>query len=136
MYNSEDQRKKVTKPVVLILFLFGLISLVLLVSCGSNQAGDTDEPMISFSSDVSPILNQKCIGCHGSIQPLAGLDLSSYEGIMAGTKGKPVVEPGSSSNSLLVKVVKSGSMPKNGAKLTDDQVEILSKWVDQGASDN
>jgi len=33
-------------------------------------------------------------------------------------------------------MVTSGKMPKSGAKLTPDQIKILSDWVDTGAQDN
>jgi uncharacterized membrane protein len=113
--------------------LIGLI-VILLSSCGSqqNNTGKT----VSFSTDVAPILNQRCIGCHGDGQPSAGLDLSTYEGVMAGARGKAIVVAGNPSKSLLVTKVRSGKMPKNGAKLTPEQISLINDWVSQGALDN
>ena len=51
---------------------------------------------ISFSKDVKPILKNNCVECHrpGGQGYLAnGLDLTTYEGIMKGTRIGPVVVP-------------------------------------------
>ena len=122
-----------SKQRIKLFLLVGSI-IILLSSCGSQS--DNTETTVSFSSDVAPILNQRCIGCHGNGQPSAGLDLSTYEGVMAGAKGREVVVPGNPSKSLLVTNVKSGKMPRNGAKLTAEQITILNDWVSEGAPDN
>lgn len=136
MYQLSNPNQIKMNILKLLLLLISGILTSSLISCGTNNGNAENEPVISFTSDVAPILDQKCIGCHGEIQPLAGLDLSSYKGVMAGAKGEPVVIEGNSSKSLLVKVVRSGDMPKYGDKLPDVQVEIISNWVAQGAADN
>jgi len=74
----------------------------MLTSCGINKGVTVDELVISYSSDVAPILDQKCVGCHGEIQPLAGLNLSTYAGIMKGSQGNPVVKIGEPNKSILI----------------------------------
>jgi hypothetical protein len=50
----------------------------------------------SFSEDVMPIFVGRCFSCHqpgGQGNEKSGLDLSSYEGVMKGTKSGKMVIP-------------------------------------------
>jgi len=91
---------------------------------------------LSFSKDVYPIFETSCIKCHGVEKVSRGLDLTSYEKTMTGSVKGPVVLPGDADNSLLVKLAVEGKMPKQGAKLTSEQIEIVRNWVSQGAPNN
>ena len=91
---------------------------------------------LSFSKDVYPIFEASCIKCHGVEKVSRGLDLTSYEKTMTGSVKGPVVLPGDADNSPLVKLTVEGKMPKQGAKLTPEQVEIVRNWVNQGAPNN
>jgi hypothetical protein len=55
---------------------------------------------------------------------------------MEGGKSGEVITPGNADKSPLISMVSSGKMPKKGAKLTPDQVRILTDWVNAGAQDN
>ncbi len=111
------------------LFLFG---------CGG-------EPTVSFSKNVQPIIQANCAECHtgdGAGLQTSGLDMSTYQALMKGTKFGPVIEPGNSVSSTLILLVQgiadpSISMP-HGSKgaLNAADVETLVTWVDQGAKDN
>lgn len=91
---------------------------------------------VSFANDVMPIIQSRCINCHGGERVEKGLNLSSYADLMAGSENGPVVEPGDPANSLLVKLVANQKMPKRGPKLTPPQVQIISDWVAAGAPNN
>lgn len=94
------------------------------------------ETMVSFNQNILPILNRSCTRCHGGTRKEKGLDLRNYEAIMAGSKNGPVVIPGDPDNSPLVYLVVQGKMPKRGAKLTPEEVQIFVDWVIQGALNN
>ena len=91
---------------------------------------------VSFANDVMPLIQSRCINCHGGERTEAGLSLASYNGIMAGSENGPVVVPGDPANSLLVELVTNQKMPKRGPKLTPPQVQIISDWVAAGALNN
>ena len=131
-----------------------MIFMLVLSACGSpTTAGSTlEESMsansptaevqvapaasLSYSKDVYPIFEASCVKCHGVEKVSRGLDLTSYEKTMTGSVKGPVVLPGDAENSLLVKLTVEGKMPKQGAKLTPEQVEIVRNWVNQGAPNN
>lgn len=111
------------------LFLFG---------CGG-------EPTMSYSKDVQPIVQANCAECHtgkGMGIEKSGLDMSTYEGLMKGTKFGPVIVPGNSVSSTLVLLIQgkadpSISMP-HGTKgsLSEADIQTMVTWIDQGAKDN
>jgi hypothetical protein len=91
---------------------------------------------VSFANDVLPIIESRCIGCHGGDRTEEGLDLKTHASIMAGSENGLVIVPGDAENSLLVELVATQEMPKRGPKLTPPQVQIITDWVNQGALDN
>jgi hypothetical protein len=93
-------------------------------------------PAVSFAADVLPVLQSRCERCHSGGRVEAGLELTSYAGVMAGSDKGPVVVPGSSVDSELVKVIVSGEMPRRAPKLPAAEIEVISAWVDAGALDN
>ena len=119
--------------------------LVLVVGCsGSRQ--------VSFKSEVQPIFKASCISCHdsGEGSQNSGLVLNSYESLMKGTKLGPVVEPESAISSTLYLVISHKvdskiQMPPHhhdkyaigeGEPLSEEQIETIKIWLDQGAKNN
>ncbi len=88
---------------------------------------------VSFSSDVAPILVQKCGNCH--VQRNQGnFSLANFELLMRGIPGVGVVVfPGDDVGSRLIETIETKDMPRGGGSVPDDQLEILRTWVKQGA---
>jgi cytochrome c553 len=101
-----------------------------------SQNNGTAKSDVSFSRDIMPLLQTSCISCHGGEKTSKGLDLKTFAGLMAGSQFGPVIVPGDAANSKMVQSVQSGKMPKRGAKLTPDQIQLLLDWVNGGAKDN
>jgi Planctomycete cytochrome C len=101
---------------------------------------------VSFKNDVQPILHDYCVSCHspgGRGYNKSGLDLTSYENLMKGTKFGPVVIPGNSETSTFTKLLTGTNrglkMPAglNASGTLDRQyILIMRKWVQQGARNN
>ena len=91
---------------------------------------------VSFANDVLPIIQSRCINCHGGDRTEEGLTLNDHASLMAGSDNGPVVTPGDAVNSLLVELLATQKMPKRGPKLTPPQVQVITDWVNQGALDN
>jgi uncharacterized membrane protein len=103
----------------------------------STQANDASKPAsVSFSKDIMPILQSRCVNCHGGQRTEKILNMTSYSDLMAGSENGPVVVPGDVNNSPLVQLVLQGKMPKRGPKLLPDQVQLLTTWVEEGAPNN
>ena len=102
------------------------------------------EKQVSFSKDVMPILEKNCLGCHkagGTGYIASGLSMESYDNLMKGTKFGPVITPGYSFSSTLQILVEhkadsSINMPRDLPRLSQDNIELLGKWINQGAKNN
>ncbi|MBI4282671.1 MAG: c-type cytochrome [Chloroflexi bacterium] len=95
--------------------------------------------VVSFSRDIQPIFKARCLGCHGTLG-LGGLDLSSYDAIFSTGNRAPVVIPESAQGSVLYRSLRGGadgisSMPP-GPPLSEEQIEAIGRWIDQGALEN
>lgn len=90
---------------------------------------------VDFDQHVKPILAAKCYSCHGA-NPQAGLRLDKRQNALRGGDYGPVIVPGDSANSKLIKRLVSGDgglqMPPTGP-LESDDIGILRAWIDQGA---
>jgi mono/diheme cytochrome c family protein len=91
---------------------------------------------VSFANDIVPIIQSRCINCHGGDRIEEGLLLRTYDEILAGSENGPVIVPGDVANSLFVELVANQKMPKRGPKLTPPQVQLITDWVAAGAPNN
>jgi Planctomycete cytochrome C len=116
-----------------------LAGMVLLTAC-SQQPRE-----VSFKEEVGPILDNHCAECHtppnGQGYVKSGLNLTTYQGLMKGTKFGPVVKPGDSLTSALIMLVEgradpSIQMPHGKEPLSKQEIQTLKTWVEQGAKDN
>src|SRR5262249_8127819 len=101
-------------------------------------------PKTSFAQDVMPIFQGRCVGCQqsgGEGFEKSGLDLTSYDGLMKGTKfGKMVVprDPDSSNLMWLLdhRASKELQMPHGAKKLSTCDRNDIRNWIREGALNN
>lgn len=87
---------------------------------------------VSYAS-VQAVFDRSCIGCHGNS---GGLSLESYQAVMSGARGRPVVVPGNPDASNLIQYIKgarSPRMPKGKAPLSGADIKLISDWIAGGA---
>ena len=102
----------------------------------SSPASQPAAATISFASDVLPILESRCINCHGGDRTEEGLSLTTYSDLLAGSKNGAVVVPNNADHSKLAELILNQKMPKRGPKLTPPQVQVIVDWINQGALNN
>jgi len=95
------------------------------INCGTV----CDSTQFKYSTDVKPLINTYCLGCHSGGAPSGGINLSTYTGVQnVAISGRLVGAvshtPGYS------------PMPKNAAKLSTCQITQIRKWVQAGALNN
>jgi Protein of unknown function (DUF1553)/Protein of unknown function (DUF1549)/Planctomycete cytochrome C len=93
---------------------------------------------VHFSRDVRPILNQNCMACHGGVRQKNGVSfLFREEALGTGKSGKRTIVPGRPEESELMARVTSSDpdtrMPYRGPPLSSQQIDMLRKWIKQGA---
>ncbi len=94
-------------------------------------------PGPDFTADVLPILEGRCVMCHGARRAKADLRLDSHASVMAGSEGGPVVVPGDALSSNLYRMVTTDDpkhrMPFKKPALAPAQIETLRAWIEAGA---
>ena len=112
---------------------------LLLVFAGSiaPSTSQAAEP-VDFGREIQPILAKRCYHCHGPNDDKGGLRLNSREGALAETEsGAHAVVPKDLAKSELIKRItsedKEERMPPEGAPLTPNQVDLLKRWIEEGA---
>ena len=95
-----------------------------------------DDP-INFETQVWSILQSSCFGCHGDEEQQGQLRLDAREIVLHGGIGGPAVVPGNPDKSLLIQRIRSDDhelrMPLEDDSLSNDDVAVLVKWIEQGA---
>ena len=116
------------------------------------------EPKISFAAQIQPIFNTHCIRCHvnGGFANQSGIPLKLVEGASyellvnkqsAQQSDLTLVIPGDSSNSLLYMKISQPTppvgrqMPWDSGQIgstvvTEEEIELVRQWIDEGAQFN
>ncbi len=112
--------------------------LAILVVLGAAFCLFSPAPKVDFNTEVKPILNKKCISCHGGVKAKGGFSVLFREEALAPTKsGKPAIIPGDGSGSEMIRRIKATDpedrMPYKHPPLSDEEIKTLETWIDQGA---
>jgi hypothetical protein len=96
------------------------------------------EPEVDFNTQIKPILNKNCIACHGGVKKVEGFSVLFRHEALAPTKsGKPAIIPGHADASEMIRRLTlqdpEQRMPLDAPPLKEEEIELLRKWIDQGA---
>lgn len=89
-----------------------------------------------FKQHVRPVLEQRCVRCHGGKLTKADFDLTDRDDLLRGGASGPAINVGSARESLLYKLIshaREPSMPQNGSKLPDEIIARIAEWINLGA---
>ncbi len=103
-----------------------------------RHTGPADQA-VAYAALVAPILQERCVSCHGPGKAEGGLRLDTPDGIRKGGGDGPVVAPGRAASSELVRRVwlpaghEDAMPPKGRPPLTPAEASVLRWWIDEGA---
>ena len=85
----------------------GCAVALLLVTSPRAQAPQppTSQTAVTFATDIRPILEEKCLGCHGDTLKLSRLDLRTRESAIGGGVHGAALVPGNAEQSRLYRMV-------------------------------
>ena len=116
-------------PTVMLFRLVAAIALIPALALGAAE--------VDFATDVEPIFQAHCYGCHGDQQQLGQLRLDSQSVVMSpGPSGPRVVPHDPAASSLYQRVAGLGEgiqMPMGG-QLAESEIEAIRAWIEQGAT--
>ena len=122
--------KKMPKSISLF---SAIAALLFSTSCKKEylQTAPPPDPNVpvSYSADIQPFFNARCVSCHGSVAPNLAASVSYNNLIQGGYINLATPE-----NSLLYTKINVGGSMEGYANSTERQMTLL--WIEQGALNN
>ncbi|MGV3561102.1 DUF1553 domain-containing protein [Larkinella arboricola] len=96
------------------------------------------EDKVDFNTQIKPLLNKNCIACHGGVKKASNFSLLfKHEALAPAKSGKPAIVPGDADASEFIRRLTltdhEERMPLEAPPLKPEEIELLRKWIDQGA---
>jgi DNA-binding beta-propeller fold protein YncE len=97
---------------------------------------------ISYYKDVRGIIQQHCQGCHQPAKPQGGLVMTSYADLFKKTEhDEPGIVAGNLDDSAIYQQIipqkgEKPAMPRGKERLSERDVTIIKRWIEQGAKDD
>lgn len=93
---------------------------------------------IDFNTQIRPILNNNCLSCHGGVKKNGGFSMLFREEAMQPAKsGEYAIVPFHPEKSELIKRIvhhdPEERMPVEADPLPEADIQLLTKWIEQGA---
>jgi mono/diheme cytochrome c family protein len=131
-----DWRRKVRSIGAIGAVAAGLLAIAARAASLAQLVSGNDD--IDFVRDIRPILQNNCYQCHGPQKQKGLLRWDSRESvILHGGQSGPEIVPGKSADSRVInRVLGLGGedrMPLNQPPLNPHEIDLLAKWIDQGA---
>ena len=130
-------------------FLFASSRVVLASSlfCSFGAAAEVEKSLakpVSFHKDIRPLFQANCNGCHQPAKVKGKYIMTDFAALLkGGDSGEPAIVPGKPDESHLVEQVTPNEkgeyeMPKgkNAKPLHETEIELLSRWIGEGAKDD
>jgi hypothetical protein len=121
------RRDRLTKPWIQFACLFFSLAAVI------ARAGDD----VDYVRDIKPILQARCYACHGVLKQEGNLRIDSVALMLKGGDSGPIIESANIQGSVLIDRVsdpdESTRMPQEGAALKREEIDLLTRWIEQGA---
>ena len=104
---------------------------------GKKPAPREKNQGVSFTKEVAPLINEKCVSCHGPAMQSGGLRLDTFANWKKGGKNGALLVQGNPQNSLLMGRMGTNDMnlrmPKNAAAIEKEKLIVIANWISQGA---
>lgn len=107
-------------------------SVLVLAPCASTLA---DELPVDFEKQIAPIFATHCVRCHSPEQSKGDLSLATIHDLKTGE----YISAGDPENSALLELVTESdgdrpAMPKDSRPLSSNEVDLLRRWISEGAN--
>ncbi|MFG0264447.1 MAG: PSD1 and planctomycete cytochrome C domain-containing protein [Rhodopirellula sp. JB055] len=93
---------------------------------------------VDYENDIAPILEDRCVYCHGEDEQESGLRLDSRPHMLrGGDSGLPALVPGHPEKSYVMDVIQhldeEMAMPPDDDQLPQEEIDLISRWIKEGA---
>ena len=125
-----------TKNIVVAICLFALATTF--SYCTHNPFEKQLPETVSFRGDIIPIFTNDCNGsrCHSTASHVGNLDLTPDSAYIQLFKKKDIDTTNPSQSTLYLQMASVGTPMPPAGKLDDYYVNLVLKWIQQGAKNN
>ncbi len=99
--------------------------------------GDEPTKLVDYTAEIKPLLTQRCGSCHGAETQKSGFRVDSAKSLIQGGDSGEAVIPGKPADSFLMHAILGTNgatrMPPKDPRLTDAEVDLIKRWIEQGA---
>jgi WD40 repeat protein/mono/diheme cytochrome c family protein len=118
-----------------MLFLRLLASLALVTSASAETTP------VSFRKDIAPLLQRRCVACHGEESAKGGYRLDSFKHLgKAGESDLPPLVASQAEKSelyrLLIEPEANDRMPQKADALPAPEIALVERWIREGATND
>ena len=123
--------------------------VVLAFFANFSHAGGAEDPAdgadsvveVSYYRQIRPIFQAHCQGCHQPAKAMGEYQMTSFAKLLSGGEsGSAAITPGNPAESFLIQQITPvdgrAEMPKKGDPLHEVEIELISRWIAQGAVDD
>lgn len=127
------------RQLMLGVILLGFVSTTNAQDAPAGVANPVEAPApVSFMGELAPLLVKNCIACHNGRKAESKYDMTTFAKLAkGGQQGEDItLEPGKPDESRFVELVRhdgSPRMPHKQDPLPIDQVQLIERWVAEGA---
>lgn len=106
-----------------------------------DEPADASEVKLSYRRQIKPILQAHCQGCHQPAKPGGEYVMTAFDQLLKGGESESAaIVPGNPDESYLmdqiVPVDGEASMPKDKPPLSDAEIDLIRRWIQQGAEND
>ena len=112
-----------------------LLNAVLCASLFLASTAIAEDKPPTYEDHVLPVFREKCCSCHNADRKAGGLDLTSYQQMMAGGNSGDVVVAGDPDDSYLWLVAShevEPVMPPDADRVPDAMLKVIKEWIVSG----
>jgi WD40 repeat protein len=92
---------------------------------------------VSYYTQIRPIFQANCHGCHQPAKAKGKYVMTAFDRLLVGGGDEPAIVPGKPDESGLIKMITpvdgKAEMPDDGDPLAETEIELIRKWIAQGA---
>ena len=132
-YFNTIKRNDLHELLCLSTWQFMTAALCTVLFSASTAMGEDKPP--TYEDHVLPVFREKCCSCHNADRKAGGLDLTSYQQMMAGGNSGEVVVAGDPDDSYLWLVAShevEPVMPPDADRIPDAMLKVIKEWIVSG----
>ena len=124
---------------------YTLLAAILTGHFFSIMAEDKEQKntgQISYFKQIRPLFQAHCQGCHQPAKDKGGYIMTDFKNLLAGGDDEgPAIVPNKISESSIVELIipeenGKAAMPRGKKPLHSTEIELIKKWISQGAKDD